>query len=85
MGFVDVDHRAQYAASTLPSEIWDPAAFPRWSYKEQLRQTQADVAAGRARGKGAPVAFVPSSAAAGVSAGQDVSDSQGKRKTRFDA
>ncbi|KXJ95967.1 HCNGP-like protein-domain-containing protein [Microdochium bolleyi] len=80
MGFVDIDHKAQYA-NTLPQEIWNPAAFPRWSYKEQLRQSQADTAAGRIRGQGAPVAFVPAVAV------QETpwSDSQGKRRTRFDA
>ncbi|KAH7034872.1 HCNGP-like protein-domain-containing protein [Microdochium trichocladiopsis] len=83
LGFVDVDHKAQYA-NTLPQTVWDPAAFPRSSYKEQLRQSQADVAASRARGKGAPVAFVPSSSSSAGGA-QSASGTQDKRKTRFDA
>lgn len=78
LGFVDVDRKSAYA-NTLDKAVWDPEVFPRTSYKEQLRQSQIDIAATRARAKGAPVAFVTASSA-GTSGGVSA-----QRETRFDA
>ncbi|CAK7229882.1 hypothetical protein SBRCBS47491_007399 [Sporothrix bragantina] len=86
---------AQYA-TTLPLDLWDPAAFPPEAYRRSLRRLQEEAAKQRARVPGERVDFV--SAAAGTSAstpgvvGQDRSrsgtpaagSSTGKRKSRFD-
>ncbi len=81
---------AQYA-TTLSPDIWNPAAFPRYAFREQLRAAQAEGAQARARGRGAAVDFVPATAtntatattSAAVAAAPGAS-STGKRKTRFD-
>ncbi|KAI1210047.1 HCNGP-like protein-domain-containing protein [Annulohypoxylon truncatum] len=82
LAFVELGGAADQYQTTLPADIWDPAAFPRWAYKEQLKQSQAEVEKVRARGKGAPVEFV---AATASSAEDGQKPSTGKRKTRFDA
>ncbi|KAI1660163.1 HCNGP-like protein-domain-containing protein [Daldinia decipiens] len=92
LSFVDLAAPADQYRTTLPAHIWDPAAFPRGAYREQLRLSQSEAEKARARTKGAPVDFV---AAAGdgqggvlqsASQGGGVSKaSTGKRKTRFDA
>ncbi|KAI3323621.1 hypothetical protein HD806DRAFT_93951 [Xylariaceae sp. AK1471] len=85
LGFAELDHRDQYR-TTLAADLWDPDVFPRYAYKEQLRQSQSDIAQVRARAPGAPVNFVSSEASS--SASQDNKaisvSSTGKRKTRFD-
>ncbi|KAI0817208.1 HCNGP-like protein-domain-containing protein [Xylaria sp. FL0064] len=88
MAFVELDHRDQYR-TTLPVDLWDPEAFPRYAYKEQLRQSQSECAQARARAAGAPVKFVAAEAAASSSANvEDGKTAQasttGRRKTRFD-
>ncbi|KAI0185399.1 HCNGP-like protein-domain-containing protein [Xylaria flabelliformis] len=86
MAFAELDHRDQYR-TTLPADLlWDPDAFPRHAYKEQLRQSQSDIAQARTRAAGDPVKFV---AAEGSSTAAEESrtgqaPSTGKRKTRFD-
>ncbi|KAI1412565.1 HCNGP-like protein-domain-containing protein [Hypoxylon sp. FL1857] len=91
--FVELDGPVDQYRTTLPTEIWDPTVFPRWAYKEQLRQSQADIEKARARTKGAPVEFV-AAGSTGDGQGAQQSSSQGgnapksstgKRKTRFDA
>lgn len=57
LAFVELAAADQYL-TTLPPDVWDPAAFPREAYKEQLRLSQAEIEKARARGKGAPVEFV---------------------------
>ncbi|KAI0459253.1 HCNGP-like protein-domain-containing protein [Xylaria acuta] len=85
--FAELDHRDQYR-TTLPADLlWDPDAFPRHAYKEQLRQSQTDVAQARARAAGDPVKFVSSSegsAAAAEDGRTGQAPGTGKRKTRFD-
>ncbi|KAI1482521.1 HCNGP-like protein-domain-containing protein [Daldinia eschscholtzii] len=91
LSFVDLGAPADQYRTTLPADLWDPAAFPRWAYREQLKQSQAEVEKARARTKGAPVDFVAAGETTGVaqqsgSQGGGVSKaSTGKRKTRFDA
>ncbi|KAI0117306.1 HCNGP-like protein-domain-containing protein [Daldinia grandis] len=100
LSFVDLAAPADQYRTTLPPDIWDPPAFPRWAYREQLKQSQGEVEKARARGKGAPVDFVAAAAAAaavgdgqgggvlqGTSQGGGASKASttGKRKTRFDA
>ncbi|KAI1422863.1 HCNGP-like protein-domain-containing protein [Xylaria sp. FL1777] len=80
LAFVELDHRDQYR-TTLPVDLWDPDAFPRSAYKEQLRQSQSEHAQARARATGAPVNFVSSSAAEDS---KTQASSTGRRKTRFD-
>jgi hypothetical protein len=90
---LDGDAADQYGA-TLAADLWDPAAFPAAAYREQLRQSQSDVAHAQARRKGGPVEFVASAAGggAGGSSSRDTTPgggsvpapSTGKRKTRFD-
>ncbi|KAI2473697.1 HCNGP-like protein-domain-containing protein [Annulohypoxylon bovei var. microspora] len=94
LAFVELGAAADQYQTTLPAEIWDPAAFPRWAYKEQLKQSQAEVEKAKARGKGAPVDFVAATTAStGEGQGAQQSSAQGvggpkpsagKRKTRFD-
>lgn len=95
LSFVDLGAPPDQYRTTLPADIWDPAAFPRWAYREQLKQSQSEVEKARARTKGAPVDFVVAAAAAAAAGdGQSASlgggaskasTSTGKRKTRFDA
>ncbi|TGJ82457.1 hypothetical protein E0Z10_g6285 [Xylaria hypoxylon] len=86
MAFVELDHRDQYR-TTLTANLWDPDAFPRHAYKEQLRQSQTDIAQARTRAAGAPVKFVSSETPS--TAVEDSKTTQvpstGRRKTRFDA
>lgn len=48
----------QYA-TTLPTELWDPAAFPEWAYRGPLRKSQEKLQKERGREKGEAVQFVP--------------------------
>ncbi|KAI1128114.1 HCNGP-like protein-domain-containing protein [Nemania abortiva] len=89
LAFAELDHRDQYR-TTLAADLWNPNAFPRHAYKEQLRQSQSDIAQARSRATGDPVKFV--SAGGASSSAVAVEDSKtaqapgtGKRKTRFDA
>lgn len=50
----------QYA-TTLPNDLWDPAGFPDWAYRTQLRKAQEKVQKERGREKGEAVQFVPAS------------------------
>ncbi|KAH9888217.1 HCNGP-like protein-domain-containing protein [Xylariomycetidae sp. FL2044] len=94
LGFVDIDQQRDQYRTTLGADLWDPAgAFPRFAFKEQLRQSQSEVGQARARGKGAPVEFVSATSAVEGNVGGDGGDGQGavaqksntgKRKTRFD-
>ncbi|XDG06862.1 hypothetical protein ABKA04_006477 [Annulohypoxylon sp. FPYF3050] len=85
LAFVDLGGAADQYQTTLPPEIWDPTAFPRYAYKEQLKQSQAEVEKARMRGKGGPIEFV-AAATPSVEDGQGGGSkpSAGKRKTRFD-
>ncbi|KAI0424162.1 HCNGP-like protein-domain-containing protein [Xylaria sp. FL1042] len=85
MAFVELEHRDQYR-TTLPADLWDPEAFPRYAYKEQLRQSQSECAQARARATGAPVKFVASEAASSNAEDSKTpqASSTGRRKTRFD-
>ena len=67
-GARDGAQQQQQYATTLGPDLWDPAAFPRWAFREQLRAAQSDAAHARARGRGAAVDFVPA-AGAGAGAG----------------
>jgi hypothetical protein len=89
MNFVEIDQADQYK-TTLGTDVWDPIAFPKTAYKEQLRQSQTTVGQARARPKGAPVEFVAASGGGsqdmttGVQATGTPTASTGKRKSRFD-
>ncbi|KAH8910414.1 hypothetical protein BR93DRAFT_964299 [Coniochaeta sp. PMI_546] len=76
----------QQYATTLPKEIWDPAALPAWAYKTPLRRAQERAAKERERRAGEPVEFVPASSVGGSRSGTPgtVPPVTGKRKTRFD-
>lgn len=39
MDFAGLDEPQQYA-TTLPVDLWDPAGFPEWAYKEELLKFQ---------------------------------------------
>ncbi|KAI1436728.1 hypothetical protein GGR50DRAFT_649371 [Xylaria sp. CBS 124048] len=87
LAYAELDHRDQYR-TTLSKDLWDADAFPRYAFKEQLRQSQSDIAQARARAPGAPVNFVSSEASASASTTDDTrttTSSTGKRKTRFAA
>ncbi|KAI1330251.1 HCNGP-like protein-domain-containing protein [Xylariaceae sp. FL0255] len=80
--------QSQYRTS-LPSDILpSPSEYARTAYKEQLRLSQSEISQARARGKGAPVEFVPAGGKDGnntsVGAAQQASSTGAKRKTRFD-
>ncbi|XXG93841.1 hypothetical protein Hte_000090 [Hypoxylon texense] len=64
LAFVELGSPADQYRTTLGEDIWDPTAFPRSAYKEQLRQSQLEIEKARARGKGAPVDFVAASTSA---------------------
>lgn len=42
MDFAGLEEPDQYA-STLPKEVWDPAGFPTWAYKEELVKSQQEM------------------------------------------
>ncbi|RYP76168.1 hypothetical protein DL771_001992 [Monosporascus sp. 5C6A] len=95
LAFVDAGSREAQYATVLAPDLWDPAAFPRCAFKEQLRAAQTETAQARARGRGAAVDFVPAgeagSGAGAVNAASEGSvaaaaagTGTGKRKTRFD-
>ena len=42
MDFAGVNSQWQYT-TTLSTELWDPAGFPTWAYKEELAEAQKDV------------------------------------------
>ncbi|KAI0103158.1 HCNGP-like protein-domain-containing protein [Nemania sp. FL0031] len=79
LAFAELDHRDQYRTTFAEKAAADfncgnPDVFPRFVYKEQLRQSQSEIAQRQTRGIGDPVRF--------VAAGED--GRMGKRKTRFD-
>ncbi|EPE05957.1 hcngp-like protein [Ophiostoma piceae UAMH 11346] len=74
---VDPSKAAAPYGTTLPAEIWDPAAFPAEAYRRSLRRLQEEAAKQRARVPGEPVSFVSATSAESTPAA-------GKRKSRFD-
>lgn len=57
---VDQGPGEQYA-TTLPTELWDPAAFPQWAYRGPLRKSQERLQKEKGREKGEAVQFVSAS------------------------
>ncbi|KAK8095449.1 hypothetical protein PG999_013471 [Apiospora kogelbergensis] len=95
MNFVEIDHKGQYQ-TTLVTDLWDPAAFPREAYREGLRQSQVDINQARARKQGGPVEFVAATRGSrettpvqktvdGQKQTAGATSNPAKRKTRFDA
>ncbi|KAM5356002.1 hypothetical protein ACJ41O_002648 [Fusarium nematophilum] len=84
MKFVDLDERTQYS-TTLPSELWNPASFPDWAFKNRLRKSSEKLAKERETDKAAggrtAIDFVPSTnpASAGATATSGISRGE-KRK-----
>ncbi|KAF5661004.1 hypothetical protein FHETE_8669 [Fusarium heterosporum] len=68
MKFVEVDERSQYS-TTLPTDLWNPAAFPEWAFKDKLRKshdkTMKEKELEKATGTRTAVDFVPPTTAAG--------------------
>ncbi|KAH7257110.1 HCNGP-like protein-domain-containing protein [Fusarium tricinctum] len=62
MRFVEVDERSQYS-TTLPTDLWNPSAFPEWAFKDKLRKSHdkllKDKEAERTTGTRTAVDFVP--------------------------
>ena len=62
MDFSDIDEAGQYA-TTLPKGLWNPEAFPEYTYKEELAKNQQKFLKKRedekARGQRESVDFVP--------------------------
>ncbi|KAI1390309.1 HCNGP-like protein-domain-containing protein [Hypoxylon trugodes] len=85
LSFVELGSPVDQYRTTLSADIWDPTAFPRHAYKEQLKQSQAEIEKARARNKGAPVEFVAATTSASNDQAIQQKPSVGKRKTRFDA
>jgi len=88
----DVAAATEQYATTLGTDIWNPAAFPEWAYKGPLRNAQERGHKERERGRGEPVEFVSAStlgAGSGSAPGSrpDTPGTTGavKRKSRFDA
>lgn len=83
LGFVEVDGRDQYA-TTLPPDLWDPAAFPDWAFRDRLRKSREAVTkereAEKAGGVRGPIDFVPSSST--PTAGSSASGGQNKSEKR---
>ena len=42
MGFAGIEEDEQYA-TTLSDDLWEPAGFPSWAYKEELAKSQQEV------------------------------------------
>lgn len=68
LGFVGIDTKfdrdsgaagATQYTTTLPADLWDPAGFPAWAYRGQLRRAQENASKERARTQGEAVQFVP--------------------------
>lgn len=78
-GRVDTEVAAAPYGTTLPADIWDPAAFPAEAYRRSLRRLQEDAAKQRARAPGEAVNFVSATAET-----PEPASGQGKRKSRFD-
>ncbi|KAM0296317.1 hypothetical protein ACHAPM_010309 [Fusarium culmorum] len=68
MRFVEIDERHQYS-TTLPTDLWNPTAFPEWASKDKLRKTNDKLTkerdAERASGTRTAVDFVPSTITGG--------------------
>ena len=49
--------------TTLPTDVWDPSAFPDWAYKEELTESQQQIAKRKeeeiSRGQREKLDFVP--------------------------
>ncbi|KAK5990845.1 Meiotically up-regulated gene protein [Cladobotryum mycophilum] len=72
LAFVDVDEASQYE-TTLPSDLWDPKAFPDWAFRDRLKKTREKMVkekeAEKASGGRSSVDFAPS---ANLSSGNTV-------------
>ncbi|ESZ98861.1 hypothetical protein SBOR_0719 [Sclerotinia borealis F-4128] len=70
MDFADIDEVDQYA-TTLPQDLWDPAGFPEYAYKEELAKSQQDILKEKeekkARGQREAMDFVPATASGDAS------------------
>ncbi|OBS26824.1 hypothetical protein FPOA_00767 [Fusarium poae] len=68
MRFVEIDERHQYS-TTLPTDLWNPTAFPEWASKDRLRKTNDKVTkekdVERTSGTRTAVDFVPSASIGG--------------------
>jgi hypothetical protein len=104
LGFVGVDTSFENASdgataagtaqyeTTLPRDVWDPAALPTWAYKTSLRRAVERAARERERKLGEKVEFVSAGTAmvsevgdaVGVPGTGIVPSVTGKRKSRFD-
>jgi hypothetical protein len=64
MRFVELDGASQYE-TTLSKDLWNPAAFPEWAYRENLRKSREQIVKEReahnASGARKGVEFVPAS------------------------
>lgn len=67
LGFIGIETKfdrdsgaagASQYATTLPSDLWNPAGFPAWAYRVQLRRTQEKQAKERTRAQGEAVQFI---------------------------
>ncbi|KAH8675815.1 HCNGP-like protein-domain-containing protein [Xylariales sp. PMI_506] len=90
LSFVEIDQQGQYR-TVLGLDIWDPSAFPKAAYKEQLRQSQTEIGQAKARSKGGIVEFVAASRGSSrdttpnpIQANVLPPLNSAKRKTRFD-
>ncbi|KAF7905596.1 uncharacterized protein EAF01_006117 [Botrytis porri] len=65
MDFADIDEAEQYA-TILPQDLWNPAGFPEYAYKEELAKSQQKILKDReerkARGQREALDFVPATA-----------------------
>ena len=68
MRFVEIDERHQYS-TTLPTDLWNPADFPEWAFKDKLRKSNDKLAkekeAERTSGNRTAVDFVASTSTVG--------------------
>ncbi|KAF7560709.1 hypothetical protein G7046_g3418 [Stylonectria norvegica] len=62
-GFAELDEQSQYS-TTLPSDLWDPNAFPEWAFRGKLRKSREKIAkemeTGKTGGGRTAIDFVPS-------------------------
>lgn len=82
MDFVGLDERQQYE-TTLPPDLWNPAAFPETAFLERLRRSRQRIAkqreADKASGARSSVDFVPSTTASDANAAATCGLSRGDK------
>jgi hypothetical protein len=87
MDFVELDDQDQYA-TTLSTELWNPAGFPEWAFRASLKKSQdkirrereAEKEKEKAAGTRTALDFVPASSASGTPTGSLSGTTRGEKR-----